>query len=136
MDVPKGLTPARLRRGILTEVEIEFLAQEIARTMGPMGPGWAKLLNPRSEALRNHFRYASVAQRCRDARAERGLSVRETAAALKLPQYKIKAIEAGDFREFRLAQLQQYVNYFGFSAWLRRWCKANPALVASLSAEQ
>jgi hypothetical protein len=136
VEIPKGLTPTRLKRGILTEAEIEFLVQEAARYFAPMGPPWAKLMDARSAPLRDHFRYSSVSQRCRDARAARGLNVKDTAAALKLPQYRVKAIEAGYFREFRLTQLQQYADYFGFSAWLRRWCRANSALAASLSAEQ
>jgi hypothetical protein len=126
VKVPKTLTPARLKRGILTEAEIDLLAKEAARHFRSMGPPWAKLIKSRSKSLRDHFRYSSVAQRCRDARSARGLSFKETAAALRLPQYRVKAIEAGLFQEFRLAHLQQYVD-------LLRLLRLVPALVQSES---
>ena len=130
MNMSRTLTPTRLRQGILSDSEIDFLVREMHRMMDP---AWGHLLDRRSEWLANHFRFAAVAQRCRDARASRGLSVKETAAALKLPQSRIKAIEAGHFESFDFAMLRRYIDHFGVASWFRRWCKANQPLVAVLS---
>ena len=136
MDSGTRLTPLRLKRGILSESEVDLLTKEASRYFATMGPPWEQLMDARSESLRDHFRFAAVAQRCRDARLERGLSEKEVASSLKLPQYRIKAIEAGHFQAFKFAHLQLYVDYAGSSAWFRRWCKAHSALAQRLSAAQ
>ena len=73
-------------------------------------------------------RWAAVRARCEQARGARGVGIRDVAVALGLPQYRLKAIEAGTLRELKPDMAQRYFAFLGIDEWVTKWCAANRGL--------
>lgn len=124
-------TRRRLEGKILTRPEAQTVAkliraalgEEIAQTMASLGID--------AEAT---IRFGAVAHRCKTLREHRGLSLKEVAARLRVPQYRIRSIEEGYIRQVEGDVLQQYVRYLGLANWFRRWIQANQDLAKQLLA--
>ncbi len=57
---------------------------------------------------------------------------RATAAAVKVPQYRLRDIEQGRPKHLVPSILVKYVDFLGLKVWFGRWKKANPGIVARL----
>jgi hypothetical protein len=113
------------RAAILNPAEVSALARQVRRLVGPLIADSPVAGGVRVE---DGVRWAAVRARCQQARAERGLGIRHVAVGLGLPQYRVKAIEAGAFHEVRAEMARRYFRFLGIEAWVARWCKANPRL--------
>jgi hypothetical protein len=58
--------------------------------------------------------------------------VKEVAAALKVPQYRIKAIEEGSVRSIQPDILRRYIAHLRLNRWTGRWASANSKLASKL----
>jgi hypothetical protein len=111
------------RTAILTPAEIRLLHRELQAVMVSSFPGLpADVLDHGDETIRWH----TLGVRCAEARGTRG--IRETAVAVRIPQYRLRAIESGRLTEFRLDLAQRYFRLLGIEDWVTRWCRANRAL--------
>jgi len=113
------------KAAILSPAEVAALARQVRRVVGPLiadSPAAASI------RVKDGVRWAAVRARCQQARAERGLGLRDAAVALGLPQYRLKAIEAGAWRELKTDMAGRYFKFLGIDAWVARWCKANRGL--------
>lgn len=81
----------------------------------------------------NTIRYKSLSEKCRQTRESAGISLKQLAVELKIPQYRIRAIEEGRFGEIRYADLNGYLATIGLEKWYKKWAKANPSLAKDLS---
>ena len=69
---------------ILSPAEVRILVREVRRLLGPAiddSPVGATI------RVEDSVRWASIGKRCRQARAERGLSIKHASVALGVPQY-------------------------------------------------
>lgn len=82
------------------------------------------------------IRFGAVAQRCKAGREQRGLGLKEVAASLRVPQYRVRSIEEGHIKQVEGDVLQQYVRYLGLANWFKRWLQANQDLAKQLLAVQ
>lgn len=114
---------------ILNEEEIRAAAKLIPKMLGE---SFARLAKERGLRVEDTLRYGSLAARCAEARSERGLSLKEAAAALKVPQYRVKAIEQGHLSSVQPDVLRRYISYFGLNRWVGRWASANSSLAKKL----
>jgi hypothetical protein len=119
----------KLSRRILTDGEVRYLAGKLRHLMG----------DPLSEMLRrygispeDHFRFRPLALRLEAARAERGLSLKVAALALKVPQYRLAAIEGCQFHGIDAGLVVRYVEYLGLKSWFGRWRRGNAGLARRL----
>jgi ribosome-binding protein aMBF1 (putative translation factor) len=81
-------------------------------------------------------RLFSLAKRCSAARERRGLTIADVAKELKLPQYRLKAIESCRVAEVQPHVVEQYIRFLGLNRWFSRWTDANqrtPATVRRLT---
>lgn len=118
----------KLRRNnasILTDAEVRLVTAEIKRLLG-----WeaAKLLQGSRIRPQDTIRWSSLKTRCEQARAKRGLTLKEAAGALKVPRYRLEAVEAGRLGEFKPEIAHRYFSFLGIESWVRRWRLANPGL--------
>ena len=74
------------------------------------------------------IRWMPLAQHYERTREEMGVSIKEAAKSLKVPHYRIKAIEKGHFQEIRPDVLLAYTDLLGLQSWLSQWKDANPRL--------
>jgi hypothetical protein len=61
--------------------------------------------------------------RCREARGVRG--IRDVSVALRIPLYRLRAIESGHLRDVRADLARRYFRLLGIESWVARWCRAN-----------
>lgn len=118
----------KLRRdeaSILTDAEVQLLAAEMRRLLGP---AFAEVTGISGFRLGDTVRWLSLKARCEQARADRGLSLKEAAVAFKVPRYRLAAVEAGARGEFKPEIARRYFQFLGIEPWVRRWSRANPRI--------
>ena len=118
----------KLRRNkatILSDEEVDLLARAMRAVLGPAFAEIPRHLTVRVDDI---VRWASLTARCEQARAERGISIKDVALALRLPQYRLKAVEAGTLREIKGEVALQYFRFLGMERWVKRWARANREL--------
>jgi hypothetical protein len=130
--MPKPETYRRLaeklrrgRSGVLTNVEVTLVAAELMRLLGP---GVADLSQRLGIRPQDGIRWSSLKSRCEEARGERGLSLKDAAAALKVPRYRLAAVEGGTLSALKPDIAGRYWRFLGIESWVKRWIRANPRL--------
>lgn len=110
---------------ILNTTEIRLLNRALQRVLVSSFPGLsASILDRSDETIRWH----AVGARCAQARGARG--IRDVAIALGIPQYRLRAIEAGQLTEVRIDLARRYFRFLEIKDWIARWCRANRELAA------
>lgn len=79
-------------------------------------------------SFRDTIRYAALSEQIKVARLGRDLSIKEAAAEIKAPQYRIRAIESGHFSEMRSEFLNRYLAFLGLESEAREWANRHPHL--------
>jgi transcriptional regulator with XRE-family HTH domain len=74
--------------------------------------------------------------RFRSAREATGLTIKEVASRMKVPQYRLNAIEKGNLSEFKADVLQKYAEFLDLTKWLDKWAATNPKLAARFGIEK
>jgi hypothetical protein len=90
---------------------------------------------PQRPDIESSVRLGSLAKRCEARRREMRLSIAEAARLLRVPQYRLKAIEDATAGYIQGKILRAYVVHLGMSAWYKRWKRANPALADRLESD-
>jgi DNA-binding Xre family transcriptional regulator len=125
--------PKRQRRlrptTILTDEEVSEVGES---AQDALGADIVKLMRSLGLEPEESARMSSLANRVSEARCKRGLSVKEAAAQMKMPQYRLKDIEAGMVNRIRGDVLEQYVRFLGLKRWVAKWAAANPDLATKL----
>jgi len=78
------------------------------------------------------LRLLSLSKKFNAEREKRKLSLKEIAQALKVPQYRIKDIEAGRVKTIDPAVLAKCSHYLGIEVWCKTWALRNEALSKKL----
>jgi hypothetical protein len=81
-------------------------------------------------------RYMSVAEKFGAARAKANKTLREMAKSLRVPQYKLRAIEGNGSAEIDPVLFRRYAQALGLLRWVSRWIMANRALARQLGLER
>ncbi len=104
---------------ILTDDEVSAAADAMRETFGTLAA---------TVDLEQTVRFLSLSKACQGAREQRGLSIKDAAALLKVPQYRLKAIEQGSLKLIEPGTLHAYVGLLELGAYFEEWAAANPAL--------
>jgi hypothetical protein len=99
----------------------ELMCEQLRGLIGPVSDRFKR-------DAEDTVRWSAVHARCGEERKKRGFSIKDASAQLKIPQYRLNAIERGLFRKFEPEMAQRYFRFLGFEPWLKRWAKANPEL--------
>ena len=110
---------------ILSDQEVRETAQGI-RTL--RGEPFVSLADSYGASLEDAVRFGPLAKRCEQKRTARGRSVQQSAADFGVPQYRLKAIDAGTLCEVDPKILLAHISYLGLQRWLVRWRAANPEI--------
>jgi hypothetical protein len=113
------------KTSILTDAEVRFM---VRRMQNILGPEFLKTVSHHNVRLEDGVRWGSLQARCEDEREKRGLTLKEASSHLKIPQYRLRAIEAGTLREFKAEFAGRYFQYLGIESWVKRWARANAEL--------
>lgn len=110
---------------ILTEADIGLLHREVRRVLVSSFPALPSDVLDRAD---DTIRWHALGARCAQARGAR--DIRDVAIALGIPQYRLRAIEGGQFTEFRLDLARRYFRFLAIEEWVKRWCRSNRELAA------
>ena len=123
----------RRKQAILTEAEV-LAVSDAAVVFFRRNLGDHPFLN-RTQVERT-VRVLPLGARCSGARERVGVSVKDVARQLRVPQYRVRAIEAGSLRQIQLDVLQKYIAFLGLERWYTKWRRANGALLTELERTQ
>ena len=115
---------------ILTDTEV----REVVAGVRTYFAEWFDRI-PQRPDIESGVRLGSLAKQCEARRGQMGLSIKEAARLLRVPQYRLKAIEAGSVGGIQGKVLRDYVSRLGINAWYKRWNKANPALAVRFESD-
>jgi ribosome-binding protein aMBF1 (putative translation factor) len=125
MEVIKGFKDER----ILSETEVKKITQllrDLVRQEFPDLP--EKAVQRTEEIVRMH----SLRKRFQSAREARALTIKQVAAHLKVPQYRLKAIEEASLSEIKQDIFQKYSEFLELEDWVSEWADANKKLATKL----
>ena len=115
-----------LRRKILLEDEIRLISQRLKEVMGQP---FIDLTEQYGLNLEDNLRFQTVTVRLWEVREDRGMSLKNAAAALKVQQYRLRDIEDGRLKNILRDVLINYVGFLKLKRWFGRWKGANPAVI-------
>lgn len=119
------------KNDILDERDVATVSELLRASMGDV-VGYAERRGIRVE---DTVRYMSLASRLREARERAGLSLKEVAKRLKLPQYRIRDAESS--AENAVGEVvEKYVGFVGVGKWYKEWSRHNPELAKRISLRQ
>jgi len=98
-----------------------------------LGEPMVSLADSYGVSVEDAVRFGPLARRCDQRRNVLGRSVKQVAADLRVPQYRLKAIEAGTLREVDPTILLAYISYLGLQRWFARWRGANPEIASRVA---
>jgi hypothetical protein len=81
-------------------------------------------------------RLLSLAKRCSAARQRRGLTIAGVAEQLKVPQYRLKAIESCRVAETQPNIVEQYIRFLRLNRWFSRRASANQGTPATVGRDR
>jgi hypothetical protein len=116
---------------ILTDAQVRSLTRDLRDMLIASFPhvAWSR------RDLETGIRMMAMCAKCKETRQKRNLSIKEVAAELRVPQYRIKAIEKPSMTELRPESLRAYVELLGLKRWSRRWVAANVAVAKRLGVD-
>jgi len=117
---------------ILTNAEISIVSELLHEALGKQVINLVESYGIKVEDTARFFPLASL---CREKREEMGLSFKDLSSKLKVPQYRLKAIEHGRFSEVQFNVLEEYVAVLGMGKWFNKWKTQNKKLVETIKAK-
>jgi len=104
-------------------------AAKIAELMvDALGPDIAKMLNKYGVDGEETVRYMPLNAEIKHARDKKGLTIKDVSKTLKIPQYRIKAIEKGSFSQIEPHFFYAYTEFLGIESYVESWCENNTEL--------
>jgi hypothetical protein len=122
MDTRLKIERTLRKSGVITftEAEVKLLSAEVRRVVGA---GWTAALDHSGISIEDNIRWSLLGTRCRQAREALGVSIKEVAKGLKVPQYRLQAIETGTLRDVEPEIADRYFARLGITRWVARWAR-------------
>ena len=117
---------------ILNDSELALLRKAVPQALRP---DIAELMDRYGLSVESTIRFASVRAQCKESRFALRLSIKEAAKELRVPQSRLKDIEAGHLPDIQPEVLQQYITLLGLKSWFARWRSMNKDLATELGVD-
>ena len=83
-------------------------------------------------SVEDTVRMQSLCSRFRQARESMSLTFKEVATRLKVPQYRLRAVEEGPFSEIDSTVFTKYSDFLGLDQLVSQWVESNRKLATKL----
>jgi ribosome-binding protein aMBF1 (putative translation factor) len=113
---------------ILNDAQIKAIAEIVHNTL----PGLKNMGEDFGIEFDIAIRLVSLCAKCTEAREKLGLSIKDVAKLLAVPQYRIRDIEARTRSKIEPPTLARYIALLGIERWVAKWVAANPELAEEL----
>jgi hypothetical protein len=120
---------AATNAGILPKKLVPEVTRAVAASLGPPVVELAQGLGV---SIEDAVRFLAVTRQGVGAREEARLSIREIAARLRAPQYRIRDIESGHIHRIQPTLFREYISLLGLSGWYAEWARENSDLAKRL----
>ncbi len=108
-------------------------AAKIAELIGDvLGPDLAGKIKERGIDGEETVRYMPLNTEIKQARKQKGLFIKDVSKTLKIPQYRLKAIEEGSFSQIEPNFFHSYTKFLGIEPYVKSWCKNNAQLAGKI----
>ena len=77
------------------------------------------------EYSKDMIRFHPVGEECSKIREQKGFSVKDIAIQMKVPQYRLKAVEKSDITYIQPIVLERYIDFLGIREWFNAWTHKN-----------
>jgi hypothetical protein len=114
---------------ILNDDAVSQLSSAVAALCGPTAMQLARQAGVNVEDV---VRLLPLTRRCVQAREKMGLTIKDAAKRLRVPQYRLHDIESGLASQWRLAILSDYLEILGLTEFYAQWSQANPEFAKRL----
>ncbi len=101
-----------------------------------LGPEFVELCDKLGFDVEGMIRYKPFGDKFEAARLGRNLTIKEAAAQIKAPQYRLKAIENGHFSEILPDVLRKYAGFLDLEDYVTSWSQINPDLADDLGIDR
>jgi len=115
-DFPERLTADEA--GALADLVVDSLGPEVKSLMGRYGTSPADM-----------FLFMPVGKEFAAAREARGLTIKKISQQLRVPQYRLRAIENARVRDLRSDAVSKYAEFLNLTNWYQDWCSENETFV-------
>jgi hypothetical protein len=110
----------------------EFIARIGRGIAATFGSPLMELVQKLGLSVEDTIRFHLVSKKCREERERVGLSIKDAARRLSVPQYRIRALESVEIRNVAPTVLRNYLDLLGLSDWYSEWAHANAELARRL----
>lgn len=110
----------------------ELIAQMGRAIAATFGSPIMELVQKFGLSVEDTTRFHLVSKKCREERERAGLSIKEAARRLLVPQYRIRAVESVEIRNVAPMFLRNYLELLGLTDWYSEWARANAELARRL----
>jgi Helix-turn-helix domain len=110
----------------------EFIARIGRGIAATFGSPLMELVQKLGLSVEDTIRFHLVSKKCREERERVGLSIKDAASRLSVPQYRIRALESVEIRNVAPTVLRNYLDLLGLSDWYSEWAHANAELARRL----
>ena len=122
---------------LLTRILMRQEIRLVARRIKAMLPAEIfQFSRSRGRSVEDTLRIGSLSRHCQVEREKLGLTIKQVANQLGVPQYRLKAIDEGHLSEIRKDVLGKYLVLLGLQDWVQEWIAANPGLARRLGIKQ
>lgn len=116
------------KSSIIDEETANLVVEKMREVLGPAVFSISEDFGVNAQEL---VRCQSLFHSCKAAREKKRLTVKQVAAILKVPQYRIKVLEGGpDRTSIRSDILERYIEFLELSVFYREWKKVNQDIFA------
>ncbi|MEK7868193.1 MAG: helix-turn-helix domain-containing protein [Candidatus Omnitrophota bacterium] len=77
------------------------------------------------QSSKDMIRFNPVGNECGKVREQKGLSIKAVSAQMKIPQYRLSAIEKSDVKHIQPTILESYIDFLGIREWFDSWMREN-----------
>ena len=112
----------RKQTSLLTDEEVAFAAR---MTLKMLKESFGDNPYFNAQSMERIIRWSSLRARCEREREKRSLSLKDVSERLKIPQYRLRAIESGKLAAFEPEMAREYFRFLGIDRWIDRWRRAN-----------
>ena len=97
-----------------------------------LGPGIAAAFSKMNFDSESVVRYMPLSEEIKNARKSKSITIKEASKTLKIPQYKLNAIEEGSISQIEPEAFNDYTSFLGITSYVDSWCIENKELAEKI----
>jgi transcriptional regulator with XRE-family HTH domain len=117
------------QRRSLTRREIALVERRVRELLGRDVVEFAE---SRGISLRDSVRFGALSEQCVAARQRKGLTLKQAAAQIRVPQYRLREIEHNHLSHIDPSVLQRYLGSLGLESEAAAWSRQHRSLARRL----